>query len=137
MLKKWVGLAPGDFTGPEGLESRLLNFIDDLEASLPKADLRKFATETIRIRRDLEAKGDSIYKSVLEHSTHAFKDIDIEIFAQQLTILEFNMLKNIRVKEFMKQAWNKDGKEDNAPGLVAYTAWFNRMSHFFSTEIVK
>ena len=110
VIRKWVGLATADFTGDENLETKLLNFLDDLDYSVAKADLRKYCAGKIRERRDLEAKSDSIYKSVLEVSSWNFKDMDPGIFAQQLSLLEFNLLKNIRVKEFMRQAWNKDGK---------------------------
>eukprot|EP01097_Dermamoeba_algensis_P009489 TRINITY_DN667_c0_g1_i4.p1 TRINITY_DN667_c0_g1~~TRINITY_DN667_c0_g1_i4.p1 ORF type:complete len:916 (-),score=254.98 TRINITY_DN667_c0_g1_i4:345-3092(-) len=61
----------------------------------------------------------------------------LDTFALQLTAVEFEMMCKIEGEEFLKQKWNKEGKEHLAPNLVATIEWFNRMTHFFSTAILK
>lgn len=71
-------------------------------------------------------------------------------------LIEYTMLKNIHLSEFLGQAWNKSAcqrctfvtqcaltydtseeKEARAPNILKYIAWFNKVSHWVTTEIMK
>jgi len=60
-----------------------------------------------------------------------------EKLANQLTLMEWTMMSFIRPDEFLKQRWNKSGGEVNAPNLVYAINWFNRISRWLCSEIVR
>jgi hypothetical protein len=66
-----------------------------------------------------------------------FSELDPNIVADQLTLIEYNILKQIKPHEFLKQGWNKHEKEVKAPNILRYIHWFNSVSKWVSTEIVK
>ena len=58
----------------------------------------------------------------------SFLEIDTDTLAEQITLLEYSLLKNVRNSEFIKQAWNRENKEINAPNILKYIDWFNKVS---------
>jgi len=65
-------------------------------------------------------------------------DLDPEIIAQQLTLIEHTLLKRIRLDEFFAQSWNdKHNKDSMAPNLVAFINWFNKVASGVATEVVR
>ncbi|KAJ3108993.1 hypothetical protein HK100_003370, partial [Physocladia obscura] len=64
-----------------------------------------------------------------------FIDFDPEIFAQQLTFLEYEYFRRIPIAEFYAQSWTKK-KNDSSP-LVSFVDWFNRVAYGVATEVVK
>jgi son of sevenless-like protein len=71
-----------------------------------------------------------------------FKDLTILTLdpievARQMTIMEEALFRGIRPREFIKQAWNKAGKELNAPGITKFTNHINKMINWVTTEILK
>eukprot|EP01117_Protostelium_nocturnum_P002759 TRINITY_DN1367_c0_g1_i2.p1 TRINITY_DN1367_c0_g1~~TRINITY_DN1367_c0_g1_i2.p1 ORF type:complete len:1509 (+),score=632.54 TRINITY_DN1367_c0_g1_i2:215-4741(+) len=68
----------------------------------------------------------------------SFNDInDALLIAQQLTLIEYQILKFTRSQEFLKQAWNKSEKNTKAPHVLRYIYWFNRVSLIVATDILK
>lgn len=59
------------------------------------------------------------------------------VIAEQLSLVEYSLLKHIRSSEFAKQSWSKSDKETKAPNVLKYINWFNKVSNWFATEIVK
>lgn len=57
--------------------------------------------------------------------------------AQQLTLIEYSMMKMMRNQEFLKQAWSKSGKEEKAANIMRFAQWFNKVSAIVSTDILK
>ncbi len=57
--------------------------------------------------------------------------------AEQLTLIEFALLDEIRLEELYGQAWSKDGKETRAHNVINYINWFNRVSHWVATQIIQ
>jgi len=64
-------------------------------------------------------------------------DIPVTQLAQQICLIEFEMIEAIQPKEFLNQAWNKDGKEERAPNVLTYVNWFNKFSRWISTTILR
>jgi hypothetical protein len=56
-----------------------------------------------------------------------FMDIEPEHFADQLTLTEYSLMKNIRHHEFVKQAWIKKDAEAKSPNILKYIEWFNQV----------
>jgi hypothetical protein len=59
-----------------------------------------------------------------------FSDVDAGLIADQLTLIEYAIVKRIRTEEFHKQAWSKSEKLKKAPHILQYIQWFNRVSIF-------
>ncbi len=57
--------------------------------------------------------------------------------ADQITLMEYELLKAVRPYEFLKQAWSKKDGEQRAPNIHNYVKWFNKVSRWVSTEIIK
>ncbi len=64
-------------------------------------------------------------------------EADPELIADQLCLHEFAMMKRIQVPEFIKQNWNKERKMLDAPNIISCIEWFNKLSGWISTEILK
>ncbi|PRP77326.1 hypothetical protein PROFUN_05571 [Planoprotostelium fungivorum] len=58
-------------------------------------------------------------------------------YAQQLTLIEYSMMKIMRNQEFLKQAWSKSEKEEKAKHIVKFAQWFNKVSSIVATDILK
>ena len=69
--------------------------------------------------------------------TTRFIDTNTVSIAEQLTLMEHEMLQLIKPSEFLKQSWSKSDKESKAPNIMVYIIWFNKVSRWVSTEIVK
>jgi hypothetical protein len=64
-------------------------------------------------------------------------DLDALEVARQMTLMEEALFRVIRPREFHKQAWNKAGRELNAPYLNKLTLHANKMINWVTTEILK
>ncbi|ELR24833.1 RasGEF domain containing protein [Acanthamoeba castellanii str. Neff] len=73
------------------------------------------------------------YKSPL----HYLLDWPAVEIARQLTLIEFDLFQRIQAKEFLNQCWNKEGKEEKAPGICALIERFNEVGQFFVTLLVQ
>jgi len=56
--------------------------------------------------------------------------------ACQLALLDANFISKIEQSELLHQRWAKNGKEENAPHLLASINHFNKVSAWISTEIL-
>lgn len=55
-----------------------------------------------------------------------------EELAQQLTLIHYDLVAKIRAKEFIRQAWNKPGMDQNAPNVIACIKRLNWVGSFSS-----
>ncbi|KAJ5074401.1 guanine nucleotide exchange factor [Anaeramoeba ignava] len=63
-------------------------------------------------------------------------DIDEEEIARQLTLYEFNIYKQIKPKELLNQAWNKQKLKHNSPNVIRLIERFNDLSVWIATSII-
>ena len=64
----------------------------------------------------------------------AVKPVDL---AQQLTLSEHELIRNIKPREFVRQAWSKkDSKYSKAPNIIRYIENFNKTCNWFSAHIL-
>ncbi|TPX55448.1 hypothetical protein PhCBS80983_g05300 [Powellomyces hirtus] len=56
--------------------------------------------------------------------------------ARQLTLMEFELFKAIRSREYLDLAWMKETKETEAPNILRMTRWSNHVVQWIVTEIV-
>ncbi len=64
-------------------------------------------------------------------------DIPPSELGRQLTLLELPLFRSIRAQELMHTAWMKPDKETRAPHVLADIRWFNRVSYWAITEVLK
>jgi son of sevenless-like protein len=57
--------------------------------------------------------------------------------ARQLALIDFEMFSKIEAKECLNSAWTKESRETMAPNIHAMTQFFNRISAWVGTEVVK
>jgi hypothetical protein len=55
--------------------------------------------------------------------------------ARQMTLIEYDMYKNIKVFEFLGNGWARKDKEKRAPNILAMTRRFNNVSAWIQTQI--
>ncbi|TPX63113.1 hypothetical protein SpCBS45565_g06841 [Spizellomyces sp. 'palustris'] len=72
-----------------------------------------------------------------------FEDVKIKLadmepleVARQLTLIEFELFRAIKSREFLDLAWMKDSKETEAPNILRMTRWSNHVVQWIVTEIV-
>jgi len=51
--------------------------------------------------------------------------------ARQLTLIEFELFRQVKPTEFLDQAWLGKDKATTAPGINALTTWSNRISKWY------
>ncbi|KAL9647807.1 hypothetical protein ABK040_001333 [Willaertia magna] len=57
--------------------------------------------------------------------------------ARQMTLIEYSMFKSIRPKECLNQSWNKESREKKAFNIFQMINWFNKVSRWVATEVLK
>jgi len=139
-FKRWCVVRPYDFERDAQLASKIETFfqtllakknaVDQVEEDLPDGALTNEIQEILVL---LKETGEGVKQDSYLHLSQIVPDE----FAQQLTLLEYKLMSEIKSREFLKQRWNKDHKETEAPNLIKAIDWFNKMSSWFSTEIVK
>mmetsp|Transcript_14885 Transcript_14885/g.20793 ORF Transcript_14885/g.20793 Transcript_14885/m.20793 type:complete len:772 (-) Transcript_14885:1494-3809(-) len=63
--------------------------------------------------------------------------MSIDIIAKELCLVEQELFGRIQAKEYIKQIWTKKNKEQEAPHIMDVQTWFNLISMWISSEIVK
>lgn len=58
------------------------------------------------------------------------------LFSHQLALYEFQLFKKVKPKELVNQAWNKSGKEENAPNVTRFIKHFNVISKWITSQIL-
>lgn len=114
--------------------AEMLSKIWDKKKSNPDQDTKyTFGNEEIPKPILPQLKGESL-SSVPKLS---LLDFHSEELARQLTLIEFNLYKNMKPWEFFNQAWSKSSKEIDSPNVLKMIKRFNVVSLWVSTEIVK
>ncbi|KAJ3102225.1 RasGEF [Phlyctochytrium planicorne] len=77
--------------------------------------------------------------SMLEPPKIAMGELDPTLIAQQLTLMEHNQFRKIRIEEFYCQAWNlphATGAQKSRSRLASLISWFNRVAYGVASEVV-
>lgn len=65
-----------------------------------------------------------------------FLDIDATEFARQITLIEFELFRTLRSREFLNLSWMKDEKDVLAPNIMRIMRWTNHVISWLISEIV-
>ena len=164
VLKCWLEQHFHDFTGDEGIKLKrylrlfLLYILDGDGSAVPARGktgaewLQKTITKmevgkTIATARDLERYEDPVVPAggltpfMLKPNPRVPSDaggfwlLDPLEIARQMTLIDSSNFRKIRVKELLKQAWCKKGKELRAPNVVHLISRFNRFGVFLARSM--
>jgi hypothetical protein len=65
------------------------------------------------------------------------KTMSVELVAQQLTLIEWHMLRAIRPSELLRQAWSRPGAQTRAPNVARYMRWYNNVRAWAASEVLR
>ena len=139
VLNEWTSnpLVCQDFFRTFGLREMLLQFCQEQNVSHRLFNLTKQAEVQGRGRSGSVINlmgGGAGTRSRREESVF---ELPVNNVSEQLTLIEFQLLSEIRLSELCGQAWNKEGKEERAKNVLAYISWFNRVSRWVATQIIQ
>jgi CRP-like cAMP-binding protein len=69
-------------------------------------------------------------------SEASFSAIDAAAVAQEWSLIEYELFRQIAPSEFLRQAWNKGDKQVRAPNMLRYIDWFNEMSRWVQSAVL-
>eukprot|EP01100_Stratorugosa_tubuloviscum_P012523 TRINITY_DN597_c0_g2_i10.p1 TRINITY_DN597_c0_g2~~TRINITY_DN597_c0_g2_i10.p1 ORF type:complete len:877 (+),score=349.05 TRINITY_DN597_c0_g2_i10:674-3304(+) len=139
MIKRWLDIRPWDWWEQDKkLNTLLLNFLNTIEDSNYPASSLKIELQKVERMIEQNDIPYHVFKWEKNNSTNINAGlIDVDKLANQLTLLEFEIAQRIRCDEYLKQRWNKSGKEQAAAQLLFAIDWFNKISAWFCTIVVK
>eukprot|EP00027_Filamoeba_sp_ATCC50430_P005468 CAMPEP_0168560888 /NCGR_PEP_ID=MMETSP0413-20121227/11301_1 /TAXON_ID=136452 /ORGANISM="Filamoeba nolandi, Strain NC-AS-23-1" /LENGTH=1108 /DNA_ID=CAMNT_0008592221 /DNA_START=186 /DNA_END=3513 /DNA_ORIENTATION=- len=150
VLKYWIETQFHDFDMT--LVEKLGQFLERIKNdSVHAKQMSELAT---RLSQELIKKNSANRQSVRINTGFDKVSIDIKVpegnispvglflrfseseIARQLTVLEFNIFKNIRASELVNQAWNKPKLQYRAPNIGALISRANKISFWVASLIV-
>jgi hypothetical protein len=150
VLKRWVTVHFYDFEEDQTLMASLMDFITNTMIKGSNVTMQK-AGEQLKSLIDKKVEGKvseiniqfsvnppapilpTMMPSVLNLSV-----LDSVEIARQLTLIEYNLYKNIKPQECLGQEWTKKGtRDERAPNIMAMIQRFNAVGHWVTTEILK
>lgn len=138
----WLSISPGDFRSDDEWTLKCKDLMEQNRKSTYFFDQGAKIIARIKKQTKIANLVDAYFPAhpvnsvppVCQTSGMEYSALEI---AQQFTLIEYEVLKSIQTTEFLKQKWSRRNKEKDAPHIVRYITWFNRMVHWFSTEILK
>ncbi|KAK5576708.1 hypothetical protein RB653_007852 [Dictyostelium firmibasis] len=147
-IKLWIGIYNWDFHDNPDLYELFNNLVNKI---MPFCKMEKHATyiDSIYKRKMATYIQDPPYQ-IIEPLTQEeiaetmvmedklLFNFDISDIAIQITLMEFDLFKNIKSKEFLNLAWtHKTEKTKLSPNIVRFIEHFNSVSFWLQTCIVK
>eukprot|EP01094_Clydonella_sp_ATCC50884_P016857 TRINITY_DN2846_c0_g1_i1.p1 TRINITY_DN2846_c0_g1~~TRINITY_DN2846_c0_g1_i1.p1 ORF type:complete len:1130 (-),score=536.32 TRINITY_DN2846_c0_g1_i1:96-3485(-) len=145
-LKHWIQKGFYDFVDDEQLATELQDFIKNTMATTgmenPAKQLQKMFDRQMsgqQTDRDIQFSQTPPTPIIPMNVTGSLTLMDIhpEELARQLTLIEYDLYKNIKPWECLNQSWAKKDKETRAPNILAMIQRFNQVSNWVATEVVK
>jgi len=122
------------------IRQQLLNFVEAIIAE-DQWKLAKTIRKTIyRMKKNENDSNEQINSSIRPDKSIAKKNAfgyTNEEIAQQLTLLDFDIFKNINPCEFLNQAWNKPDGHIKAPNILRLTSRFNSIAFWVARCILE
>ena len=135
-LERWF-LLTDDF-----FKSEIFLLITDYNSHMTwgeKGMLKEFMEDIVQLysfekkKSNTENENKSVFKTltsfplIVEFSTTAI--------AEQMTLIEHENYSKVKPWEFLRQSWTK--RPEACPNAMAVINWFNKMSQWAATEIIK
>ena len=114
-------LAEGTFDEKKNLKE----FLDEVTQLQAQDKFRLPATSIVERKNSIKAL--SAFPVIFEYTTN--------VIAEQITLIEHSNYLRVKPTEFLRQAWSK--KPESCPGAMGVINWFNKMSQWAATEIIK
>lgn len=142
ILMIWVSIEhAADFALDNDLYKRCVKFIEKMKEKLPEKALaiKKTLDHQIHLFKnpppiDTKNAPNSI---VPKHEHIDIMELDLLEIARQMTLMESNLFRQLRAKEFLKVSWTKKNAQQIAPNLFELIELVNHFSNWIITEILK
>ncbi|KAL9658691.1 hypothetical protein ABK040_005847 [Willaertia magna] len=89
-----------------------------------------------QIELEKSKQGKSEKRHSLAYTNLSLLRMDPREFAETITLMDYNIYKDIHVTELLGFAWNKEKKRHMAPNLVKATSFFNRISNWIIFQLL-
>lgn len=144
LIKLWLSCCyENDFARSRRLRGKLLTFLmDEANKKISPSDINSLKLLVIRFAS--RAHRTSLNVALLQNATscqplgfsilRAWKTDDV---CNALLSLSSGLTREIRLREFSRKAWQSDKRTTLAPTIVALSEYFNRMSFWIVTEILR
>jgi son of sevenless-like protein len=154
LIKKWIENHYYDFENDEDLVHKVMEFSDMMEktqgevyATQIKRALKKQQSSTSQRQIVTFDKDDTSVPKSLYPKKYSLTDPSKQMLellewpsaelARQITLIEYEMFHGIQPKECLNQSWNKSNREEKAPHVFRMINWFNTVSRWVATCVVK
>jgi len=146
-IRMWLEHSWADFREDAELLDKLTDFINEKMARVEKAGAEQL---TRVLKKKKEGIKDEVEESladfpapILPQKKNVISSTDYQLFdfdplemARQITLTDFEMIKNIPAIEFFDKNWTRRDKETLSPKLCATIKRFNDFGKWIATEIV-
>ncbi len=138
VLFEWINnhYMAQDFFKTPGLKEMMLQFSQEQGVSLRALNMPAKQSDAAVRRRTGSVIGTAPDLATRSRREESVFELPANNVAEQLTLIEFSLLADIKLSELCGQAWNKEGKEERALNVLQYIAWFNRVSRWVVTLII-
>jgi son of sevenless-like protein len=135
LLKLWLEEHYRDFDRDQNAQELLQKFINEIIAK----DMPSAAPQLLRILRSgiegtptadqlqFDSKPPRPYLPMNLKGQLTVLDLHPEEVARQLTLIDQNLYRQIRPREFLGSGWSKSDKEVRSPGIIAMINNFNKV----------
>ncbi len=149
VLSYWLTNHHGDFESQPELSARAQEFItrdiapvwattaNTLQNLLSNTGRRKDKTSTSQLSGSCPPPLIAEPQLRAELERRAWPAIPALELARQLTLIEHEKFACAKPPEFMKQAWTKPDRDKRSPNIMAITAWFNAVSNWAASELLR
>ena len=137
-LCDWVASIPQDFE-EKSISETVLNFAEKHKAKSRSCYIlyNNFCTYTTRKNHFtiIEEPEEESGLPQIESNDTAILDINVAELAQQMTVYEHELFREINPTELLGCAWSKAEKEKKAQHVLKMTSQFNKISKWVATTI--
>eukprot|EP01091_Cochliopodium_minus_P008389 TRINITY_DN1894_c0_g1_i3.p1 TRINITY_DN1894_c0_g1~~TRINITY_DN1894_c0_g1_i3.p1 ORF type:complete len:894 (+),score=239.60 TRINITY_DN1894_c0_g1_i3:1-2682(+) len=126
----WFEVAPECFRS-QSIIRRLSKYVKAREG---ETQIEELTQGLIKMLESLNLKVDIPERTNTDEDTTVLS-FNVTDVAKQMALLDYTLFKLIKPKEYLKQGWSKNGKE-NSPNIIRFIEWFNSQSCWVSSQIL-
>ena len=126
----------------DGIRDELSEWCQEMQTKAPglasKTIYREFSRLLKNGQNDMSAKDDNVdWASVQIDDKFNFNESTHDELADQITLMDYRIFRQIRARECIGQAWKKKGNKENSPNILKMIAQLNRLVVFVQIQILQ
>eukprot|EP01129_Flabellula_baltica_P004393 TRINITY_DN1525_c0_g1_i3.p1 TRINITY_DN1525_c0_g1~~TRINITY_DN1525_c0_g1_i3.p1 ORF type:complete len:1000 (-),score=212.38 TRINITY_DN1525_c0_g1_i3:14-3013(-) len=133
VFREFVFLDDGYYLESSDITKLLIPFLSDRDE-----DMKKEKAEILdHVMRKISGPTFDDRIPHLISMNGSFQDIENTSLAEQITLITYDLLKKIRIKELLSSDWTDKRREDNCPNVVNLIKFSNNLADLATTIILK